>query len=256
MISVPEAGLVAEHAAAGAVHERVDHVVREAVRVGRERRRRDDAHQLPVAGRRVLALRALEQPAGDRRRARLRRAALERLDVAEPERLEVRQVEAADGARDVAERVGALVAVFGGVRQRSGARRRRARSRKRAARGYSRAAMDTVLGLIGLAVFIVVRRSRSPPASTWLVVKLTPRAKAARPSRSAAARPATSGRTSSSGVKSRPCASATASYVILPVEHVDAARERRVARDRLGEAVVGDRLDVRAASRSSAPSSR
>ena len=30
-------GLVAEHAAPGPVHERVDHVVREAVRVGRER---------------------------------------------------------------------------------------------------------------------------------------------------------------------------------------------------------------------------
>ena len=78
-------------------------------------------------GRRVLALRALEQPAGDRRRARLRRAALERLDVAEAERLEVRQVEAADGARDVAERVGALVAVLG--RRRAAPRRRPRRAR-------------------------------------------------------------------------------------------------------------------------------
>ena len=58
--------------------------------------RGDDAHQLPVAGGRVLALRALQQPARDRRRARLRRAALQRLDVAEPERLEVGQVEPAD----------------------------------------------------------------------------------------------------------------------------------------------------------------
>ena len=121
MISVPEAGLVAEHAAPGPVHERVDHVVREAVRVRRHRLRRDDAHQLPVAGGRVLALRALEQAAGDGRRAGLRRAALERLDVAEAERLEVRQVEAADGARDVAERVRALVAVFVGVGQLAGA---------------------------------------------------------------------------------------------------------------------------------------
>ena len=66
----PRRRLVADHAARGAVHERVDHVVREAVRVRRQRLRRDDPHQLPVAERRVLALRALDQPAGDRGRAR------------------------------------------------------------------------------------------------------------------------------------------------------------------------------------------
>ena len=109
MIVRPGRGLVAEDAAAGLVHERVDHVVREAVRVGRHRRRRDDPHQLPVTGRRVLALGALEQPAGDRGRTRLRRAALERHHVAEAERLERGQVEASDGAGDVAERVGALI---------------------------------------------------------------------------------------------------------------------------------------------------
>ena len=78
---------------------------------------RDDAHQLPVPCRRVLALRALDQPPGDRRRARLRRAALERLDVAETERLEIGQVEPADGAGDVPERVRALVPVVRCVRQ-------------------------------------------------------------------------------------------------------------------------------------------
>ena len=119
----PGRGLVADHAAARAVHERVDHVVREAVRVGRERLRGDDAHQLPVAGGRVLALRALDQPAGDRGRSRLRRATFQRLDVAEAERLHVRQVEAADGLRDVAEGVRALVAVLGGIRQGAGADR-------------------------------------------------------------------------------------------------------------------------------------
>ena len=111
----PAGGHVADDAVAGAVHERVDHLVGEAVRVGRHRLRRDDAHQLPVAGRRVLAARALEQTAGDGRRARLRRAALERLDVPEPERLQRRQVETAHGTRDVAERVRALVAVVAGV---------------------------------------------------------------------------------------------------------------------------------------------
>ena len=109
--------LVAEDAAPGAVHERVDHVVGEAVRVRRERHRRDDAHQLPVPRRRVLALRALEQPAGDGRRARLRRAAFERLDVPEPERLEIGQVEATDGAGDVPQRVRALVPPLGSIRQ-------------------------------------------------------------------------------------------------------------------------------------------
>ena len=97
----PRGRLVPEHAPPGAVHERVDHLEREAVRIGRKRLRRDDPHQLPVAGRRVLALRALEEPARDRGRARLRRAALERLDVSEAECLEVGQVEPADGARDV-----------------------------------------------------------------------------------------------------------------------------------------------------------
>ena len=102
----PPRRLVAEDAATGAVHERVDHVVRKAVRVGRHRGRRDDAHQLPVAGRRVLALRPLEQPAGDRRRARLRRAALELLHVSEAERLQVRKIEATDRLGDVAEHPG------------------------------------------------------------------------------------------------------------------------------------------------------
>ena len=111
----PRRGLVPEHAAPGPVHERVDHVVGEAVRIGRERLRRQDAHQLPVAGGRVLALRALGQPAGDGGCARLRRTALERLDVAETERLETRKVEPADRARHVAERVGTLVAVVFGV---------------------------------------------------------------------------------------------------------------------------------------------
>ena len=151
----PRGRLVAEHAAAGPVHERVDHVVREAVRVGRERRGRDDAHQLPVAGRRVLALRALEQAAGDRGRAGLRRAALERLDVAEAERLQVR---AGRARRPRARRCRACRSPRRRRRRRPEAlprRRRPARSRKRAARGYSRAAVDTVLGLLGLVVFVV-----------------------------------------------------------------------------------------------------
>ena len=115
----PGGGLVADHAAARAVHERVDDVVGKAVRVGGERRRRDDAHELPVARGRVLALRPLDETARDRRRVRLRWASLERLHVAEAERLEVRQVEAADRTGHVAERVRALVPEIAGVGQRA-----------------------------------------------------------------------------------------------------------------------------------------
>ena len=117
--------------------------------------RRDDAHELPVAGRRVLALRALEQPAGDRRRAGLRRAALERHHVSEPERLEIGQVEASDGAGDVAEGVRAFVPVLPCVRQLSsadGVEHDDARPRHA---GYSTAALDDALGLLLLVVYIV-----------------------------------------------------------------------------------------------------
>ena len=109
--------LVPEHAAARLVHERVDHVVREPVRVRRHRGRRDDAHQLPVARRRVLALRPFEQPPGDRRRARLGRAALQLHHVPEAESLERGQVETTDGAGHVAERVRPLIAELGRIWQ-------------------------------------------------------------------------------------------------------------------------------------------
>ena len=70
--------------------------------------------------RRVLALGAFEQTARHRRRAGLRGTAFQRFDVAEAEGLQVREVETSYGARNVAEGVGALVAVFGGVRKLAG----------------------------------------------------------------------------------------------------------------------------------------
>src|SRR5262249_33459322 len=87
--------LVAEDAPPGAVHERIDDVMGEPVRIRRKRLRRDDAHVLPVTRGRVLALRALEQASGDGGSARLWPAPLERLHIAEAERLEARQVETA-----------------------------------------------------------------------------------------------------------------------------------------------------------------
>ena len=110
-----------------------------------------------------LPLRALDEPAGDRGRAGLRRAALERLDVPEPERLEVRQVEASDRPRDVPERVGAVVAVLGGVGQRAGPDRIQHDHARAAACGYSRSAMMNVLGLLGIVVFFASVIA-SPPA--------------------------------------------------------------------------------------------
>ena len=151
----PRGRLVAEHAAAGAVHERVDHVVREA-RADRSGTAvaRDDAHQLPVAGRRVLALRALEQPA---RRPPARPAAAGSPRAARRCRARAPRGSAGRGRRRPARRCRACRSPRRRSRRRPAAlprRRRPARSRRRAARGYSRAAMDVVLGLLGLLVFI------------------------------------------------------------------------------------------------------
>jgi hypothetical protein len=108
---------VADHSPSGRLRERADHVVREAVRIGRHRRLGDDGHQLPVARRRVLARRVLAQPAGDRGRVLARRAAAQRQHVAEPERLQVWQVETPDGVGDVLQRARPGVAVGRGVGQ-------------------------------------------------------------------------------------------------------------------------------------------
>ncbi len=113
----PRRGLVADHAPAGLVGELLDHLEREAVRVGRHRLGRDDAHELPVAGRRVLALGALEQPSRDGRRAGLRRAPFQVRDVSEAKRFQVGDIEPTDRTSDVSERIGAFVAVFRCVRQ-------------------------------------------------------------------------------------------------------------------------------------------
>ncbi len=111
-------GAVAEDAAAGGVAQRVEHLGREAVGIRAQRDRRDDAHQLPVPGDRVLA-RAERVQAAVEHALRRGRDADERDDVAEPEPPEHRQVEPAGRLGDVAERVGARVPVVGGVRQRA-----------------------------------------------------------------------------------------------------------------------------------------
>ena len=225
--------------------------------IGRERRRREHAHQLPVAGRRVLALRALDEPAGDGRRARLRRAALERLDVAEAERLEVRQVEAADG---LARRCRACRSPRRRTPRRRAARPRRrrpARLRRLGARGYPRRGMTTVLGLLGI-VALLRGRDRARGGVTWLVVKLSP-AKKPKPQR----RPADArdlDRRQRQDVLERRVVEAVrlGDRLVrdLAVDDVDAERERRIPRDGLPRA-RGRRSPRRtAASRSSTPSSR
>ena len=126
-----------------------------------------------MAGRRVLALRALEQPTRDRRGARLGRAALERLDVAEPERLEVGQVEAPDGASDVSERVRAFIPPLGSIWQRTGADGIEHDHAGPRHAGSLRATWMTVLGLIELLFYVLAILTLSA-AVTYAVVRISP----------------------------------------------------------------------------------
>ena len=103
----------------------------------------------------------------------MRRAALHRLDVPEPESLERGQVETADGTGDVGESVGPLVAELCSVRQfarSDGVKDDDARSRHGAS--YPTSVADA-LGLVGIAVFIVCVVALAAGV-TWLVVRLSP----------------------------------------------------------------------------------
>jgi hypothetical protein len=113
-------GPVAQHAAPAGVVDLVDDVRRKALRVGPQRHRRDDAHQLPVAGDRVLARAERVQPAVEHPLGR-RRHAGEPQHVAKPEALEDRHVQAAGRLGHMAERVRPGVTVVGGVREGPGA---------------------------------------------------------------------------------------------------------------------------------------
>ena len=213
MISVPDAGRLPIHPPRRRlVHERVDHVVREAVRVRGERRGGDDAHQLPVPRRRVLALRALPRAARRSRRARLPAGSPPSLlHVAEPECLQIGQIEPAHGPRHVGQRVRSLVAVVAGVGQLTGpGRRRRHDSRRRGTRDlpHVRAGcrrirhaailvlrlVDDVLSVLALCLFIVTHHRASRLAVSSSVVK----------SYSPASRRSRSARWTDPGV-SRPC---------------------------------------------------
>src|SRR3954454_20925904 len=143
------------------------------MRIGRERRGREHAHELPVARRRVLALRPLDEPPGDGRCTGLRRATFERLDVPEPERLEARQVEPSHCSRHVAERVGPYVAVVGCVRQLSGADGVKHDYARSGHAAILRREMLNVLGLIGIVLFCTAVIALAAGV-TWLVVKLSP----------------------------------------------------------------------------------
>jgi hypothetical protein len=175
--------LVAEHASSGAVHERIDHVVRESVRVRRERLRRHHAHELPVPSRRVLALRALEQAARHRGRPGLRRTPVEGLYVPQAERLEARQVETADRSRDVAQCVRALVSVLGGVRQLAGADGIEHDDARPGHRAILGTLVATALGLIAFVGYVLAVVGVAA-AVTWVVVRVTPSRKPDGPARS------------------------------------------------------------------------
>ena len=109
-------GTVADQAQRGRLLERGDDVVGKAVWVGRQRRRRDRAHELPVAAGRILAVALRREPSVQRGRSG-RRNALQRQDAAQPEAPEHGQVQAADRLREMAERIRTAVAVVAGVGQ-------------------------------------------------------------------------------------------------------------------------------------------
>ena len=94
--------------------------------------------------------------------------------------------------------------------------------------------MDDVLGLLGLVLFIVCVIALAA-AVTWLVVKISPPRSPKKPSR-----PSLLDRRERQDVLERRVLEAVRlgdGFVRdLPVEHVDALRERRVAGDRLARA--------------------
>jgi hypothetical protein len=112
------AGPVADHPAPADRRDQLDHLGREAGREGRQGATGGDAHHAPVTGGRVLARPERGEPAVEHGRLG-RRDAFERQDRAQPEAPERGQMQAADLARQVPERVRAGVPVLGGVRQRA-----------------------------------------------------------------------------------------------------------------------------------------
>ena len=114
-------GLVAEHAAAGLAREIVEEFRRESVWEDRKRAIEHDAHHLPVTRDGILAGRSFGHAADGSRKAgigALTGGRAERGDAAETKRAQGRQGQR-HGARDVAERVAAFVAVRRGIRQRA-----------------------------------------------------------------------------------------------------------------------------------------
>ena len=109
-------GLVAQRAAADGLFKLLDEILREAVRERRERLRKLNARDFPMAGRGVLAGGNLAQLA----EAALRRihpaGEARAVDVRQPQLHQMRQFRMA-GIDDMAERIRALVAVIRSVRQ-------------------------------------------------------------------------------------------------------------------------------------------
>ena len=110
----PVEDLAPAEAAAGGGLQPGHELRRQPVRVRGQRLGRHDAHQLPVAGRRVLA-RAEVMEDTVKRGVRGPRHPANRPEVAEAQALERGQLEPADRVGDVAQRVRARVAVVRGV---------------------------------------------------------------------------------------------------------------------------------------------
>ena len=117
----PGSGAVPEPPQTGLALERAHHLGGEPVGIRGERLLEPHPHHLPVTGGRVLAKRHFGAPPPRGGRRGVTGAPGDLRDVPETPRLQIRQVQAADSARGVAEGVRADVAEESGVRQLAGA---------------------------------------------------------------------------------------------------------------------------------------
>jgi len=110
-------GLIAEHAIARAPGEFLQHFRREAIGVSGHGHGGMDAHEFPVPGDGILALGDFRHLAVSAKGIGARRHAGDVAQIAEAERLHVGQVQSAEDAGGIGDRIAADVAVFVSVGQ-------------------------------------------------------------------------------------------------------------------------------------------
>ena len=116
MISVPEAGLVTDDLPLRLVLEAQDDLLRKTIRIGRQWIVQNYPHHLPMSGERGLRHRLLDHESVRRFRWIVGWNTFYLDYVSKAESLQVRGVEAADGAGRVRQGIRALITEVGGVR--------------------------------------------------------------------------------------------------------------------------------------------